>query len=84
MADNPESLDRQLRASTLAQLKAENDALVDRIGLLEKRAGVTGSDGLVPKESWDRLKTEVDRLEKTLSDKEKMAVRLKEVSLVGR
>jgi len=80
LADNPESVDRQLRATTLAQLKAENLALVARIAVLEKRAGIATAEGLVPKESWDRLGTEVGRLEKTLSDKEKMAVRLKEVS----
>ena len=56
--------------------------MVDRIAVLEKRAGVAGAAGLVPKESWESLKTEVDRLEKTLSDKEKMAVRLKEVSML--
>lgn len=83
LAGNPEGVDREVRESTLSQLKAENAALVARIDVLEKRAGVAAGEGMVPRESWERLGSEVKRLEGTLRDKEKMAVRLRDVSVAA-
>lgn len=77
---NPASKEMAIRTRILDELRAENQALLDRLGQLDK----TGSDGdvegkgLVPRESFDRLTKEKEDME---AAHKKRLDRLKEVSL---
>ncbi|KAG8969020.1 coiled-coil domain-containing protein mad1 [Tulasnella sp. 419] len=77
--NNPISEDINLRKETFERLKSENEALIGRIAKLEQGLGVGEGKGLLPQESWNNLKKERDDMIKTVADKEKRLLRLKQV-----
>lgn len=74
LKQNPAAKIHAVRNKELEELKRENEVLLER---LEGRAGVGGEgEGLVPRESWERLKKEKEDLEQGHA---KRLLRLKEV-----
>lgn len=77
-ADSPAARDHAIRKETLEKLRGENGALVERIKELEGRVGGGPvGHGMVPRETYDRLKEEFKEKER---GHEKRLLRLKEVS----
>jgi mitotic spindle assembly checkpoint protein MAD1 len=80
-ADSPAARDHAIRKETLEKLRGENGALVERIKELEGRVGGgSAGHGMVPRETYDRLKDEFEEKER---GHEKRLLRLKEVSLMS-
>lgn len=78
-ADSPAARDHAIRKETLEKLRGENGALVERIKELEGRVGGgSAGHGMVPRETYDRLKDEFEEKER---GHEKRLLRLKEVSI---
>ena len=84
--DNPAQQEVDLRQATLARLKSENEALLERLTALEAggaRPAVDSSSSQasesVPRESWDVLKTEKMELQAAVEHKDKRIKRLQEV-----
>jgi hypothetical protein len=72
LKDNPTSRHQAIQKIHLDQLKNENVALLQRI---------QGKGIGVPKETIERMKGELDRMESLVAQKEKRMMRLKEVPL---
>jgi mitotic spindle assembly checkpoint protein MAD1 len=72
LKDNPTSRHEAIQKKHLDQLTAENSALLQRI---------QGKGIGVPKETIERMKGELERMEALVAQKEKRMMRLKEVSL---
>ncbi|KAG8998937.1 coiled-coil domain-containing protein mad1 [Tulasnella sp. JGI-2019a] len=80
LATNPISEDVDLKKKTFQRLKEENDALLMRLSDVESSKGFTEpNDRLVPRGSWENVKREKDELIRTVADKEKRLLRLKQV-----
>ena len=80
LRDNPASRVQAIRTRQLEDLKNENEALLERLKSVDRQP--TGEDdgmGLVPRESWERLRLEKEEMEKAHA---KRLLRLKEVSLL--
>jgi mitotic spindle assembly checkpoint protein MAD1 len=79
--DNPAQQEVDLRQATLDRLKSENEALLEKLATLESgvHGNSTSSADLVPKESWEVMKTEKAELVAALEHKEKRIKRLQEV-----
>ena len=79
--DNPAQQEVDLRQATLDRLKSENEALLEKLATLESggQGNSTSSVDLVPKESWEVMKTEKAELVAALGHKEKRIRRLQEV-----
>ena len=79
--DNPAQQEVDLRRATLDRLKNENEALLEKLATLEPGGhdDGTSSADLVPKESWEVMKTEKAELVAALEHKEKRIKRLQEV-----
>ena len=79
--DNPAQQEVDLRQATLDRLKSENEALLEKLATLESggQGNSTSSVDLVPKESWEVMKTEKAELVAALEHKEKRIRRLQEV-----
>lgn len=79
--DNPAQQEVDLRQATLDQLKSENEALLEKLSTLESGGHGNGASSvdLVPKESWEVMKTEKAELVAALEHKEKRIRRLQEV-----
>ena len=85
MKENPEQKWFDLRQAAMDRLKGENEALMKRLGELEK----SGTEGnhiddetnaeLVPRESWELVNREKQELEDTIKQKEKRLLRLQQV-----
>ena len=72
LKDNPTSRHQAIQRKHLDQLTMENTALLQRI---------QGKGIGVPKETIDRMKGELDRMESLVAQKEKRMMRLKEVRI---
>jgi mitotic spindle assembly checkpoint protein MAD1 len=83
MKQNPTQEWVDLRQAAMNRLRAENDALLERLKELEASASSSTRQGvgteLVPRESWDLVSKEKKELESLLEQKEKRIMRLKEV-----
>jgi mitotic spindle assembly checkpoint protein MAD1 len=84
--DNPAQQEVDLRQATLARLKSENEALLERLAALESDGARPVRDSsssrvsdFVPRESWDVLKTEKAELQAAVEHKDKRIRRLQEV-----
>ena len=71
LKDNPTSRHQAIQKKQLDQLTAENAALIQRI---------QGKGIGVPKETIERMKGELERMEALVAQKEKRMMRLKEVA----
>ncbi|KAF9650450.1 MAD-domain-containing protein [Thelephora ganbajun] len=81
LKDNPVQQEVDLRQATLDRLKGENEALLEKLAALETggRDAIASSADLVPKESWDVMKTEKAELVLALEHREKRIKRLQEI-----
>jgi mitotic spindle assembly checkpoint protein MAD1 len=89
LRDNPAQRWADTRAEVLERLKRENEALLRRLGEVEKRVGVgagemdvdseEGGGKFVPRESYEGLKAEKQELEEVVKQKEKRLLRLQQV-----
>ncbi|KAG8883202.1 coiled-coil domain-containing protein mad1 [Tulasnella sp. 331] len=80
LATNPISEDIDLKKEVFQHLKEENDALLIRLGDVETSSGFTEpGERLVPRDSWENVKREKNELIRTVADKEKRLLRLKQV-----
>lgn len=79
--DNPAQQEVDLRRATLDRLKSENEALLEKLAVLEsgENDADASSPDFVPKESWEVMKTEKAELVAALEHKEKRIKRLQEV-----
>lgn len=81
LKDNPAQQEVDLRQATLDRLKAENEALLEKLTALgggENDANASSLDS-IPRESWEVMKTEKEELVLALVHKEKRIKRLQEV-----
>lgn len=88
LRDNPVSQDRAIRASTLAGLQRENQALLGQVEELSKRVaaqadGEDGYDGnpnaaMVPVQTLENQRREYEKLEQAMRNRDKAFDRLKE------
>lgn len=78
---NPDTEEYAIRTSTLERLRDENNALLERVAVLEKGKGGSdeSSDALVPRESLTSLRKEFEDLQGVIEQKEKMNLRLLDV-----
>ncbi|GAA6032507.1 hypothetical protein JCM8097_004791 [Rhodosporidiobolus ruineniae] len=78
-AHSPARVDQAIRQATLDQLREENEALLRRVGALE-RAGASGGgaagEHLVPRESLVQAKAEIDKLKLAVAQKDTMLKRI--------
>ena len=74
LRDNPTSQAENLKLSTLATLKAENEALLARL-----RNDENASIDVVPLSTLERMKLDLEDMQRTISDREKRIRRLKEI-----
>lgn len=74
--DSPDRVEHAIRTATLERLRSENDALLRRLGDLEK--GLLANDGqsLVPRESLEAAQAESAKLREQVQQKEKMMKRI--------
>lgn len=79
--DSPDRVEHAIRTATLERLRSENDALLRRLGDLEK--GLLANDGasLVPRESLEAAQAESAKLREQVQQKEKMMKRITQVSV---
>jgi mitotic spindle assembly checkpoint protein MAD1 len=83
--NNPAAKATAVRTEALERLKSENDALLERLAVVDKTPvtvvgqGASGSnkDGLVPRESFERVVRDKEEMERAHA---KRLLRLKEVS----
>ena len=89
LKDNPVSQDRAIRASTLAGLQRENQALLGQVEDLSKRVAAQGGDGgdgndgnpnaaMVPVQTLENQRREYEKLEQAMRNRDKAFDRLKE------
>ncbi|EAU81598.1 hypothetical protein CC1G_02614 [Coprinopsis cinerea okayama7 len=82
MKENPDQEWVDLRQATMDRIRAENDALIQRLKELEAGRAVaadSSQEEALPKESYDQLKAEKLALEELVEQKEKRLLRLREV-----
>ncbi|KAM0748558.1 MAD-domain-containing protein [Meredithblackwellia eburnea MCA 4105] len=79
LRDNPDTEEHAVRTATLERLKDENEALLSTLALLEMKKGgfEGGKESLVPRQSLENAKKEVEAAEATIKQKEIMETRLK-------
>lgn len=85
LSSNPVSQDRVIRTTTLTALRKENDDLLAQLREAHARVGVTTSaepdekqSGVVPTQALDNLRSEYDKLEQNMRDRDKAFDRLKQ------
>ncbi|KAG8906634.1 coiled-coil domain-containing protein mad1 [Tulasnella sp. 403] len=76
---NPIRNDLDLKREVFDRLRQENDALLERLADVERSHDVPPGSALVPRESWENLLREKEDMIKTVADKEKRLLRLKQV-----
>ncbi|KAG8938049.1 coiled-coil domain-containing protein mad1 [Tulasnella sp. 408] len=78
-AHNPIAEDVNLKKETFERLRRENEELVQRLGEVERGMGVDEEAQVVPRSSWQNIWMEKEDMVKTVADKEKRLLRLKQV-----
>lgn len=74
--DSPDRVEHAIRTATLERLRSENDALLRRLGDLEKGSSANDGQSLVPRESLEAAQAEVAKLQEQVQQKEKMMKRI--------
>lgn len=76
---NPIAEDVNLKKETFERLRRENEELVQRLGEVERGLGIDEEAQVVPRSSWQNIWMEKEDMVKTVADKEKRLLRLKQV-----
>ncbi|KAG8977569.1 coiled-coil domain-containing protein mad1, partial [Tulasnella sp. 427] len=76
---NPIAEDVNLKRETFERLRKENEELVQRLGEVERGMAVEDESRVVPRSSWENIWTEKEDMVKSVADKEKRLLRLKQV-----
>ncbi|KAG9048397.1 coiled-coil domain-containing protein mad1, partial [Tulasnella sp. UAMH 9824] len=76
---NPIAEDVNLKKETFDRLRRENEELVQRLGEVERGMGISEEAQVVPRSSWQNIWMEKEDMVKTVADKEKRLLRLKQV-----
>ncbi|BGP40889.1 coiled-coil domain-containing protein mad1 [Rhodotorula kratochvilovae] len=75
--DSPDRVEHAVRSATLERLRAENAALLARMGDLERGAGgAAGAQQLVPRESLVTAQAEIDKLKAAVQQKDTLLKRI--------
>jgi mitotic spindle assembly checkpoint protein MAD1 len=76
---NPAAKEQAIRTKMLEDLRAENEALLERLRSVDRQPVPDKGMGLVPRESFERLSREKEEMERAHA---KRLLRLKEVSSI--
>ncbi|GAA5988157.1 hypothetical protein JCM10908_002087 [Rhodotorula pacifica] len=74
--DSPDRAEHAIRSATLARLRSENDALLRRLGDIEKGLVAPDRQALVPRESLEAAQAEAAKLKEEVQQKDKMMKRI--------